>query len=186
MAEIVASGHQLANHTYSHNDDSTSLSADELAYDLALMEDYILDTTGVSSKPYFRAPAGVYNDAVLETLGSLGYAYTIGWTQDTRDWEGYSDITIASSVTDFLDAGSIYLLHANPTAVGTPESLWYMISEARNQGYEFVTIDELMALEGVYDDGSDGSSAVSDGVSQFIEQIDTNQKVISLTFDLSW
>ena len=183
MAEIVASGHQLANHTYSHNDDSTSLSADELAYDLALMEEYILDTTGVSSKPYFRAPAGVYNDAVLETLGSLGYAYTIGWTQDTRDWEGYSDTTIAASVTDYLDAGSIYLLHANPTAVGTPESLWYMIAEARSQGYEFVTVDELMALEGVYDDGSDGSGDVSDGVSQFIEQIDTNQKVISLTFD---
>ena len=123
MAEMVATGHQLSNHTYSHNDDSTSLSADELAYDLELMEDYILQTTGVSSKPYFRAPAGVYNDAVLETLGSLGYAYTIGWTQDTRDWEGLFRNHIAASVTDYLDAGSIYLLHANPTAVGTPQSL---------------------------------------------------------------
>eukprot|EP00828_Plagiopyla_frontata_P007230 TRINITY_DN1335_c0_g1_i4.p1 TRINITY_DN1335_c0_g1~~TRINITY_DN1335_c0_g1_i4.p1 ORF type:complete len:1139 (-),score=115.65 TRINITY_DN1335_c0_g1_i4:39-3455(-) len=155
MAELVASGHQLANHTYSHNDDSTSLSADELAYDLALMEEYILETTGVSSKPYFRAPAGVYNDAVLETVGSLGYAYTIGWTQDTRDWEGFSDTAIAASVTDYLDAGSIYLLHANPTSVGTPESLWYIVAEARRQGFEFVTIEELMALEGVYDDGGD-------------------------------
>ncbi|MGA9519690.1 MAG: polysaccharide deacetylase family protein, partial [Trichococcus sp.] len=184
MAELVTTGHQLSNHTYSHNDDSTSLSADELAYDLELMEDYILQTTGVSSKPYFRAPAGVYNDAVLETLGSLGYAYTIGWTQDTRDWEGLSETQIAASVTDYLDAGSIYLMHANPTAVGTPQSLWYLIAEARSQGYEFVTIDELMALEGVYDDGSDnGSGEISDGVSQFIEQVDTNQKVISLTFD---
>ncbi len=181
MAELVASGHQLANHTYSHNDDSTSLSADALAYDLALMEEYILETTGVSSKPYFRAPAGVYNDAVLETVGSLGYAYTIGWTQDTRDWEGLSDIAIAASVTDYLDAGSIYLLHANPTSLGTPESLWYIVAEARRQGFEFVTIDELMALEGVYDDGEDDD--VYDGISQFIEQIDTNKKVISLTFD---
>ena len=184
MAEIVASGHQLANHTYSHNDDSTALSADALANDVALMEDYILETTGVSSKPYFRAPAGVYDDAVLETLGSLGYAYTIGWTQDTRDWEGYSATAVAASVTDYLDAGSIYLLHANPTAVGTPESLWYMIAEARSQGYEFVTIDELMALEGVYDDGTGSVGGdYSDGVSEFIEQVNTDQKVISLTFD---
>ena len=184
MAELVASGHQLANHTYSHNDDSTAISAESLAYDVALMEEYILETTGVSSKPYFRAPAGIYDDAVLETLGSLGYAYTIGWTQDTRDWEGYSETEIAASVIDYLDAGSIYLMHANPTSVGTPQSLWYIIAEARSQGFEFVTIDELMALEGDYSDGSsNGGIDISDGVSDFIEQIDTNQKVISLTFD---
>lgn len=147
MRQVVTAGHQLANHTYSHYDYSTELSAAELSYDINLMEDYILETTGVSSKPYFRAPSGDYNDAVLDTVGSLGYRYTIGWTQDTRDWTGISEIEISDSVTEYLAAGSIYLLHANPTSIGTPESLWYLVSEARNQGYEFVTIEELLALE---------------------------------------
>ena len=184
MKFIVDSGHQLANHTYSHNDDSTALSASALSTDINLMEDYILETTGVSSKPYFRAPAGVLDDSVLETVGSLGYRYTIGWTQDTRDWEGLSDVAIAASVTDNLDAGSIYLLHANPTAVGTPESLWYMVAEARNQGYDFVTIDQLMKLENGYDGTADVILPEPNGTaSQFIEQVETDKKVISLTFD---
>ena len=182
MKFIVDSGHQLSNHTYSHNDYSTALSPEDLAYDIDLMEDYTLQTTGVSSKPYFRAPAGIWDDSVLETVGSLGYRYTIGWTQDTRDWEGMSDVEVAASVTDYLDAGSIYLLHANPTAVGTPESLWYIVAEARSQGYEFVTIDQLMALEGVYDDISVGEDT-NGSASQFIEQINTDQQVVSLTFD---
>ena len=184
MKFIVDSGHQLANHTYSHNDDSTALSASALSADINLMEDYILETTGVSSKPYFRAPAGVLDNSVLETVGSLGYGYTIGWTQDTRDWEGLSDVAIAASVTDSLDAGSIYLLHANPTATGTPESLWYMVAEARSQGYDFVTIDQLMKLENGYDGTTGVIIADPNGTaSQFIEQVETDKKVISLTFD---
>ena len=77
LQQIVADGHQLANHSYSHGD-STTLSSSALANDINLMEDYIQTTTGTSSLPFFRLPYGSYNSSVLDTVGSLGYQYTIG------------------------------------------------------------------------------------------------------------
>ena len=146
MNRIVAEGHQLANHTYSHYD-STTLTPAQLATDVNLMETYINNTTGATSKPYFRVPYGELNASVLKTVGSLGYDYTIGWTVDTWDWTGNSASEITEWVTNDIAPGLIYLMHANTLATETPTALRSIIAEVKSRGYQFATVSGLLALE---------------------------------------
>ena len=149
LNRIIAEGHQLGNHTYYHGV-ATEVTEAQLIADIYLMENYILTTTGTNPQPYFRAPAGYINDAVLATVGSLGYTYTIGWTIDPWDWSGISASQITSAITGNLYAGGIYLLHASDTATGTPDALAGIISQIKAQGYEFKTIEQLLTYEGDY------------------------------------
>lgn len=145
LKQIVDSGHELGNHTYSHQD-STIISADALAYDINLMEDYVQESTGTTSRPLFRAPYGALNNSVLETVGSLGYEYTIGWSIDTLDWSGLSATTISSTIMNNVNPGDIVLMHASVGAVNTPASLWYTLSALQNAGYRFSTIGQLLGI----------------------------------------
>jgi peptidoglycan/xylan/chitin deacetylase (PgdA/CDA1 family) len=56
----------------------------------------------------------------MDTVGSLGYGYTIGWTVDTQDWTGTrSAAQISTTVINSLAPGAIYLMHANDAASTT-------------------------------------------------------------------
>ena len=152
LQRIVDEGHQLGNHTYSH-DFLTSLSDDQVAYQLETMENLIQDYTGTSTVPYYRPPYGYYDASTLEVAGNLGYKYTIMWTYDTIDYSGnYTASQLSTSIMDHLDPGYIYLMHANDGAYTTPDSLWYIVPQVLDAGYTFVTIDQLLAFDGVYGD----------------------------------
>ena len=149
LAQIVDSGHQLANHGYSHYD-SAAVSAETLAYDIELMEEYIQDLTGTSSYLFFRLPYGSYTSQALETIGNTGYEYAVQWSIDTEDWTGISATAISNAVVYDAYPGAIVLMHASVGAANTPESLWYTIPSLLNSGYELVTVEELLKYDGVY------------------------------------
>ncbi|SHG19564.1 Peptidoglycan/xylan/chitin deacetylase, PgdA/CDA1 family, partial [Trichococcus flocculiformis] len=184
LKQIVDSGHELGNHTYSHQD-STIISADALAYDINLMEDYVQESTGTTSRPLFRAPYGALNDSVLETVGSLGYEYTIGWSIDTLDWSGLSATTISSTITNNINPGDIVLMHASVGAVNTPDSLWYTLSALQNAGYRFSTIGQLLgiAIDDTVDEESNIDEEFATDISRWVDDIDTDQPYVALTFD---
>ncbi|CZQ97095.1 polysaccharide deacetylase [Trichococcus palustris] len=190
LQQIVDAGHELGNHGYSHLD-STTISSDALANDVNLMEDYIQASTGTTSRPLFRAPYGAYNDSVLETVGNLGYEYTIGWSIDTLDWTGISATEISNAITNYVTPGSIVLMHASVGAANTPDSLWYSLSALKNAGYSFATISELLGLDVaeapvVEAPVVEEPAAVEEfgtGPSRWVDDVDTNQQYISLTFD---
>ena len=183
LQQIVADGHQLANHSYSHGD-STTLSSSALANDINLMEDYIQTTTGTSSLPFFRLPYGSYNNSVLDTVGSLGYQYTIGWDVDTLDWTGISATEVSNAVVNNVKPGSIVLMHASVGAANTPESLWYSIAALKQAGYGFSTVSDLLALGGYFavEEAAPIEEDYSDDIlSEVINQVSTGEKTISLT-----
>ena len=127
------------------------MTAEQLAAEVALTEAAVVNS-GATSKPYFRAPGGLSNASVLETVGSLGYDYTIGWSIDPWDWSGIPANEITSIVTSQLAPGAIILLDAGSTAIGTPAALFDIITQARLLGYDFATLANLLALEGSYGD----------------------------------
>jgi len=76
------SGHQVASHTWSH-EDLTTLSKEEIirqAYDL---EDAFRDIIGAAPR-YLRPPYGNYNETVTAILRELNYV-VVGWDIDTED-----------------------------------------------------------------------------------------------------
>ncbi|HYF63095.1 MAG TPA: polysaccharide deacetylase family protein, partial [Herpetosiphonaceae bacterium] len=85
---IVADGHEIANHSYSHRD-FTTLSDAEIADELRRTEETLARIAGpeVSLRPFFRPPYGAQDDRVLAAVIANGYL-PIYWTFDSLDSVG--------------------------------------------------------------------------------------------------
>ncbi len=71
---LVAEGHELASHTWSHPYDFTRQSRQAIARELKQARDLLSEVRGTPVVG-FRAPGYVMNDAVFAELASEGYAY---------------------------------------------------------------------------------------------------------------
>lgn len=146
IRNVVAKGHQLGNHSYTHPD-FTKLSATQMKSELDRTEAIVKSVTGKTTKPIFRAPFGAVNNAVLNGVGAAGYAYTIQWDIDTVDWRGLSGSQINTKVQANVKPGSIVLMHTGAGASGTPGALPTMISQLKAKGYKFVTVSQLIGYQ---------------------------------------
>ncbi|MBQ3099729.1 MAG: chitooligosaccharide deacetylase, partial [Clostridia bacterium] len=68
------------------------------------------------------------------------------WSVDTEDWSGVSTDHIVNAVRQGIKDGGIILCHDFLTSkCHTAEALRIIIPELLAEGYEFVTVSELMA-----------------------------------------
>ncbi len=143
VADILSLGHELGNHSYSH-DNMLTMSPDEVAWELAYTEQLVQAAyPGATTKPLFRAPFGAIDDTVLAVAHNEGY-HVVGWTVDSRDWT--DDITadqLYNRVISHVCPGAIIAFHdvndANRPAL--PRLLDYL----EGSGYQFVTVSEILA-----------------------------------------
>ncbi|CUH94980.1 hypothetical protein P22_1049 [Propionispora sp. 2/2-37] len=142
LAAIVAEGHEIGNHGYSHVFLQKAGSANFLD-DVRRAGNIIAPIAG--QPVLFRPPGGGYNDALVSDLSRLGYT-TILWSIDPRDWEGRPADRTASIVARRAAPGSIVLLHEGGRA--TPQAVAAIIDRLRMDGYSFVTVGELLQLGG--------------------------------------
>ncbi|WP_215144266.1 LysM peptidoglycan-binding domain-containing protein [Exiguobacterium qingdaonense] len=146
IRNIVAKGHQLGNHSYTHPD-FTKLTATQMKSELDRTESLVKSVTGKTTKPIFRAPYGAVNNTVLNGVGAAGYGYTIQWNIDTIDWKGLTASQINTKVQSNIKPGSIVLMHTGAGASGTPLALPTMISQLKAKGYKFVTVSQLLTYQ---------------------------------------
>ncbi len=143
VKRINDAGHEIGNHSASHPH-MNKLSSDQILAELKEYDDFLESIINKRSK-LFRAPYGEYNDNVIKTVRGAGYE-VIHWDIDTIDWkEERSADTILDWVLPKLKPGSIILSHNNGFKI--EQYLPTLIETAISQGYEFVTISELL-LEG--------------------------------------
>ena len=137
---IDAAGHQIGNHSET-NPHMNKLNSEQILNELKKYDDLIESIIGKRST-IFRAPYGEYNDNVVKTVRSAGYE-VIQWDVDTIDWkEERSAETILNWVLPKIQPGSIILCHNNGFKI--EQYLPTLIETALSDGYEFVTIDELL------------------------------------------
>src|SRR5438105_824035 len=152
-----AEGHEIGNHTYSHPDwESPNLSATQIRWELNLTERLIESI--VAAKPLlFRPPYGIDHQpefaeevAHLPTAQEMGYII-IGQKVDPHDWSQLSPgvalphATIVENALREAPEGNIILLHdgggnRSQTVLALPQ----LIDALRAQGYEFVSVPELI------------------------------------------
>src|SRR5699024_6159507 len=137
--KVADAGHEIANHSISHPDLS-QMSLDSVREQLTKSKQQIEDATGKSTI-YFRPPYGSYNDNVLEIARETNQKVML-WSVDTRDWESRNPAAINEVVRTYTRPGAILLMHDihSTTADALPEMLEYL----SGQGYEFVTLSELL------------------------------------------
>ncbi|WP_307032978.1 polysaccharide deacetylase family protein [Arthrobacter sp. B3I4] len=149
VAEIVAAGHRVGNHSMTHPN-FTALSNALIADQLTGAQGAIL-AGGADPRPLFRFPSGDRDARTIAAVNSLGYV-SVRWTVDTLGWKGTSGGISAQTVLDRalggLQPGEIILMHlgSNPDDTTTldADALPQIISRISQAGYGFTTLDALL------------------------------------------
>jgi peptidoglycan/xylan/chitin deacetylase (PgdA/CDA1 family) len=149
--DIAAGGYRLGNHSTTHPY-FTKLTDAEIHDQVTGAEHAIGLASGADPRPLFRFPFGDRDQRTIATLNGIGYV-TVRWTVDTLGWQGTSGGRSAASVTDralgALTPGEIVLMHlgSHPQDHSTldADALPGIIKALRDRGYDFVTLDALLA-----------------------------------------
>jgi peptidoglycan/xylan/chitin deacetylase (PgdA/CDA1 family) len=171
---IVADGHEVGAHTYSHphlttfeqnrhHQTSPGMTREKFQSELIRTRDLFESVTGAKMSHWWRAPYGEYNDTILGWAHEVGFDH-IDWTRspknhDMLDWVAdtrspyYLDSTaLLQRLVGIHSAairanGGIILVH-----LGTDRDRDFLdlvlpraIDELRSKGYEFVTISRMFS-----------------------------------------
>ena len=134
-------GHAVASHNWTH-DDSRKISAKTLRAMPEKVNKVMNETIGIPVR-YDRAPGGLYPP--MQKAG-VEWAF-IQWSLDTYDWRGRSPAAVLSSVKKKIADGDIILCH--DIKEYAPKSTRSIVKYLEEQGYMFLTVDELFAKDGV-------------------------------------
>jgi peptidoglycan/xylan/chitin deacetylase (PgdA/CDA1 family) len=138
LKSIIAKGHLIANHSYSHPNLKT-LKPEQVLKELTDTNEAISRVTGKPVR-YFRPPGGNYDAMVMEQIRKAGLINVL-WTINTADYTGKKADAIAAQVIDGAKPGGIVLAHTG--APETVAALPRIARELRAKGFEFVTVDEI-------------------------------------------
>jgi peptidoglycan/xylan/chitin deacetylase (PgdA/CDA1 family) len=141
IARMVADGHVLMNHSWSHPW-FTDISSAERLSQLQRTENVVRKEVGVELQPYFRPPGGFYNAAVLADLAAAGYRYNVMWSVDAQGWRGKSAAQITQETLAAIQPGAIVLQHT--FVAGDAGALGTIIDQLRARGYRFATVADYL------------------------------------------
>lgn len=145
IRRMVAEGHTVGNHTWSHPD--MSAISDEAAFSQQLQQvrDAYQSLTGQEMPPYYRPPRGVYSEENLRMAQSLGYR-TVFWSLAYVDWNQDaqpSEAEAMDKLTSRIHNGAVVLLHNTSTT--NAAILDRLLTRWEEMGYRFGTLDQLFA-----------------------------------------
>jgi polysaccharide deacetylase family sporulation protein PdaB len=140
---IKQDGHEIGSHGYRHINLS-NLSKAEIKDEITKAHTNIKDVTGIEAN-LIRTPNGDYNDTVIEAIHEINYE-AIQWSVDSLDWMNPGVSSIVERVSKKVHPGAIILMHASDTCKQTTEALPLVIEDLKKQGYQFVTVSELLKM----------------------------------------
>lgn len=137
IKQMQEDGHLIGNHTF-HHVQLTKLSDEQAKQEVVSTSNTIYEITGIYTS-YIRPPFG-------EWKKGLDYNVTmipVLWTIDSRDWYTQNTPVIVNEVMKQVEDGDIILMHdCYKTSV---ESALQIVDQLKEQGYELVTVDEMIA-----------------------------------------
>ena len=131
--------HEMANHSDTHAAFS-KIRREEIKQEILNCNKKIEAITGVTPK-LVRAPSGDYDNKSIEVTESLNMKM-IQWDCDSLDYKGLSVDEIYNRITNKVQSGSIVLFHNG--VENTPKALDKILTKLEKDGYEFVTVSELI------------------------------------------
>lgn len=142
VKKIQEMGYEIGSHGYKHTYYSR-LSEQEIRTQIQLAHSTLHEITGKAPK-LIRMPNGDFDKRVLKIANELGYE-VIQWDTDSLDWKNPGVDKIVQRVLSGAHPGDIILMHASDSVKQTHLALPTIIEELRKQGYEFVTVSELIS-----------------------------------------
>ncbi len=140
VKQLSAAGHRIENHSNTHPY-MTKLSVAQMKNEIECCNEKIAQITG-RQPSLIRVPYGDYDNRVVETVQEMNM-YCIQWDVDSLDWkDNATPDSIYQKVTNKVKNGSIVLFHND--AEFTPAALGNILKTLKEDGYEFVFIEDLI------------------------------------------
>ncbi len=129
-------GHLIGNHSYKH-EQLSKLSSVQACSQVNRTNELIYAITGKYPE-YLRPPFGDWKDRLDCEVNMI----EVLWNVDTLDWSSQNKDKVVSKVMKNVEEGDIILMHDSyeSTVKATAE----IIDRLQKDGYEFVTVDELI------------------------------------------
>ncbi len=143
VKKIVADGHEIANHSWSHPQLST-MSEATVRDQLQKTHDAIIAACGVTPT-IMRPPYGAFTARQRAWAhGEWGYKCIL-WDVDPLDWKVRNSEHVKTEILKQTVPGSIILSHDihKTTVDAMPETLDALLAK----GFKFVTVSELIAMD---------------------------------------
>ena len=145
LDRMVAGGFPIGSHGYASTELTLRTDAEVVA-DIHAAAEAIEHATGVPVEPFFTPYAAAIDERVAAIVASEGYL-PVGWRLPANDYG--ADATaeaVSARVLGGAYDGAIVELHLDgpASAVSTGEALPWIIASLREQGYQFVTIPEMI------------------------------------------
>ncbi|MBD0384015.1 delta-lactam-biosynthetic de-N-acetylase [Paenibacillus sedimenti] len=142
LKRMTQEGHLIGNHSWSHPDMS-QISPERIQKELDQVKSSVEAVTGQKEMRYLRTPRGIFNGQSLAVSRQLGYT-NVFWSIAYRDWEPNNQKGweyAYKNVMAQLHPGAVILLHS--VSKDNTEALGKIIDDARSQGYQFKSLDEM-------------------------------------------
>ncbi|MGD3105406.1 polysaccharide deacetylase family protein [Streptomyces sp. YGL11-2] len=140
VKRINAEGHELANHTWSHQI-LTEIKPDEAKRELSRVQDAVRKITGKTPK-LMRPPQGRTDEEVSTISKDLGLAQVL-WSVTAKDYQTNDSALITKRVLDQTERDGIILLH--DIYKGTVPAVPGILKELKKRGYTVVTVSQLLS-----------------------------------------
>lgn len=129
-------GHVIGNHTY-HHVDITRVSDEKARAEIEETRKVVMDITGKDTE-YVRPPFGVWQKKLEQELD----VFPVLWTVDPLDWTTGNTDEIVNRVVTKVKENDIILLH--DCYESSVDAALRIIDILQKEGYEFVTVDEMI------------------------------------------
>lgn len=137
VREMVNSGHELGNHTFSHPD-LTTLDAGGVQREIRKTEETLQEILPEASMQSVRPPYGRYTAAVES---AAGHPLAL-WTVDSGDWAEPEAACICETVVKNIQDRDIIVFHDDNQE--TVLALEKIITKLKGKGFQFVVISQLL------------------------------------------
>ncbi len=129
-------GHLIGNHTYDHVK-LTAMSDEEACEQLTKTSEAAKAVTGKDTE-YVRPPFGEWNSRLECDIPM----FPVLWSVDPLDWTTKNVDQVVDRVVSNIEENDIILLH--DIFASSVEAALRIVDILQEQGYEFVTVDELI------------------------------------------
>lgn len=136
VKKIYEDEHLIGNHTYNHTQ-LTSRNRESFKEEIIKTNEVIKAVTG-EDVIYVRPPYGSWNKEFEKELNM----FPVLWTIDPLDWCSHDVSCIVKNVCAKAEENDIILMHDQYKTTVT--AALKIVDELTEEGYEFVTVDELL------------------------------------------
>uniref|UniRef100_UPI00344FF40E polysaccharide deacetylase family protein n=1 Tax=Carnobacterium TaxID=2747 RepID=UPI00344FF40E len=145
---VMTKGHEIGNHTMNHQD-LTTLGIEQVRKEIQQSSAVIEQATG-NLPTLLRPPYGAINENVKQLSTSMNLPI-IMWSVDSLDWKTRNKNAVIQEVMSHVTSGSIVLLH--DIHASTADALPQLLDTLEKQGYQMVTVSQLLDLWDEKDNG---------------------------------